>query len=49
MVWYVRNVDFSIGLNAVISRYRSGIREIAAALGDNLPEDMRAGRGKRRQ
>jgi glutamate dehydrogenase len=49
MVWYVRNVDFSPGLAAVISRFGSGIREIAARLDDNLPEDMRTGRGKRRQ
>jgi glutamate dehydrogenase len=49
MVWYARNVDFSAGLNAVISRYGSGVREIAAALDNNLPDDMQAGRGKRRQ
>ncbi|WP_407159444.1 NAD-glutamate dehydrogenase [Bradyrhizobium sp. STM 3557] len=49
IVWYVRNVDFSAGLNAVISRYGSGIREIAAALDDDLPEEMRAQRNRRRQ
>ncbi|NOJ39115.1 NAD-glutamate dehydrogenase [Bradyrhizobium australiense] len=49
MVWYVRNIDFSAGLNAVISRYGSGIREIADALDNNLPEDIQAERRKRRQ
>ena len=49
MVWYVRNVDFGAGLDAVISRFGSGIREIAAGLDNNLPQDMQAGRGKRRQ
>jgi glutamate dehydrogenase len=49
VVWYVRNVDFGAGLDAVISRFGSGVREIAAGLDNNLPEDMQAGRGKRRQ
>jgi glutamate dehydrogenase len=48
-VWYVRNVDFSVGLEAVISRFGSGIREIAAGLDNTLPQDMQAGRSKRRQ
>jgi glutamate dehydrogenase len=49
MVWYARNVDFSAGLDAVISRFGSGIRAIAAGLHDNLPENLQAGRCKRRQ
>ena len=49
MVWYVRSVDFSAGLDAVISRFGPSVREIAAGLDDNLPQDMQAGRSKRRQ
>jgi glutamate dehydrogenase len=49
VVWYVRNVDFSAGLEAAISRYGPSIREIAAGLDNNLPHDMQAGRSKRRQ
>ncbi len=49
VVWYVRNVDFSPGLEAVISRFGSGIGEIAAGLDTALPEDMQAARSKRRQ
>src|SRR4029078_10526414 len=32
VVWYVRNVDFSVGLEAVISRFSPCIREIAAEI-----------------
>src|SRR3979409_784827 len=49
VVWYVRNVDFSAGLEAVISRFGPRIREIAAGLDNNLPQDIHAGRSKRRQ
>jgi len=49
VVWYVRNVDFSAGLEAVISRFGPCIREIAAGLDNNLPHDIQAGRSKRRQ
>jgi len=49
VVWYVRNVDFSAGLEAVISRFGPRIREIAAGLDNNLPPDIQAGRSKRRQ
>jgi glutamate dehydrogenase len=49
VVWYVRNVDFSAGLEAVISRFGPSIREIAAGLDNALPQDMQAGRSKRRQ
>jgi glutamate dehydrogenase len=49
VVWYVRNVDFSAGLEAVISRFGPSIREIAAGLDNNLPQDIQAGRSKRRQ
>src|SRR5260370_1292574 len=49
VVWCVRNVDFGAGLEAVISRFGSGIREIAAGLDNSLPQDIQAGRSKRRQ
>jgi len=45
----VRNVDFSTGLDAVISRFGPGIRQIAAGLDKALPVDLQAGRSKRRQ
>jgi glutamate dehydrogenase len=43
----VRNVDFSAGLEAVISRFGPCIREIAAGLDNALPQDIQAGRSKR--
>jgi glutamate dehydrogenase len=49
MVWYVRNVDFKAGLDAVIARFGPGIRAIAAGLDDALPQDLQAARIKRRQ
>jgi len=49
VVWYVRNVDFSAGLEAVISRFGPSIREIAAGLDNALPQDIQAARSKRRQ
>jgi glutamate dehydrogenase len=49
MIWYVRNVDFKDGLEAVIGRFGPGIREIAASLVSTLPQDLQAARGKRRQ
>jgi glutamate dehydrogenase len=49
VVWYVRNVDFSAGLEAVISRFGPCIREVAAGLDNNLPQDVQVGRSKRRQ
>jgi glutamate dehydrogenase len=49
MVWYVRNVDFGAGLEAVIARFGSGIREIAAGLDNNLPQGIQARRSGRRQ
>src|SRR5258707_1650094 len=49
MVGSVRNVDLSASLDAVISRFGPSIREIAAGLDNNLPQDMQAGRSKRRQ
>ncbi|KRQ97312.1 NAD-glutamate dehydrogenase [Bradyrhizobium valentinum] len=49
MIWYVRNVDFKAGLDAVISRFGPSIREIAAGLDNALPQDLQAGRSKRRR
>ena len=49
MVWYVRNVDFKAGLDSVIARFGPSIREIVAGLDKTLPEDLQAGRSKRRQ
>ena len=49
MVWYVRNVDFKAGLDSVVARFGPSIREIVAGLDKTLPEDLQAGRSKRRQ
>jgi glutamate dehydrogenase len=49
VVWYGRNVDFTAGLESVISRFGPGIREIAAGLDDCLPQGKQAARGKRRK
>ncbi len=49
MVWYVRNVDFKEGLEAVVARFGPGIRQIVAGLDTALPPDLQAARGKRRQ
>ena len=48
-VWFIRNVDLGQGLDALVSRFRAGIVETAAALGTALPEGMEAVRQKRRQ
>jgi glutamate dehydrogenase len=49
VVWFVRNVDFSAGLEAVISRFGPCIREIAAGLDHYLPQEIQAARSKRQQ
>ena len=49
MVWYVRNVDFKDGLEAVVARFGPAIREIVAELDTTLPPDLQAARAKRRQ
>ncbi len=49
VIWFVRNVDFNAGLDAVISRFGPNIREIIAGLDETLPEDLQTGRSKRRQ
>jgi glutamate dehydrogenase len=45
----VRNVDLTVGLDSVIARFGPGIRQIAAGLDKTLPEDLQAGRSRRRQ
>jgi glutamate dehydrogenase len=49
MVWYVRNVDFKDGLEAVITRFGPAIRQIVTGLDTTLPPDLQAARAKRRQ
>jgi len=49
MVWYVRNVDFKDGLEAVVARFGPAIRQIVAGLDTALPPDLQAARDKRRQ
>jgi glutamate dehydrogenase len=49
VVWFVRNVDISAGLDAIVSRFRGGIGQIAAALDAALPADAAAARAKVRQ
>ena len=39
IVWFVRNVDISKGLAAIVEHYRAGIETVAAALADVLPVD----------
>jgi glutamate dehydrogenase len=49
MVWYVRNVDFKDGLEAVVARFGPAIRQIVGGLDTTLPPDLQAARAKRRQ
>jgi glutamate dehydrogenase len=49
MVWYVRNVDFKDGLEAVVARFGPAVRQIVAGLDTTLPPDLQAARAKRRQ
>jgi glutamate dehydrogenase len=49
MVWYVRNVDFKDGLEAVVARFGQAIRQIVAGLDTTLPTDLQPARAKRRQ
>jgi glutamate dehydrogenase len=49
MVWYVRNVDFKDGLEAVVARFGPAIRQIVAGLDTTLPPDLQTARTKRRQ
>jgi len=49
MVWYVRNVDFKDGLEAVVARFGPAICQIVAGLDTTLPPDLQTARTKRRQ
>jgi glutamate dehydrogenase len=49
MVWFVRNVDFKDGLEAVVARFGQAIRQIVAGLDTTLPTDLQPARAKRRQ
>jgi glutamate dehydrogenase len=39
IVWFVRNVDISKGLEAIVEHYRAGIAAVTAALDQILPGD----------
>jgi glutamate dehydrogenase len=47
IVWFVRNVDISKGLEAIVEHYRAGMETVAAALNDVLPPDAARALGAR--
>jgi glutamate dehydrogenase len=47
VVWFLRNVDLSKGLAALVEHYRAGIAAVAAALDRVLPEDAAKARAER--
>jgi glutamate dehydrogenase len=47
IVWFLRNVDLTQGLAAVVEHYRTGIEEMAAALATALPSEEAAARDAR--
>jgi glutamate dehydrogenase len=47
VVWFLRNVDLTKGLAAVIEHYHEGIAAVAAALGKALPKEAAATRKER--
>jgi len=49
LVWFLRHVDFTPGLAAIVAHYRDGIAAVDAALNDALPHDMAALRDARRE
>ncbi len=48
LVWFLRNVDLSQGLEAIVAHYRAGIAAVEAALDGALPEEAAAARAARR-
>jgi glutamate dehydrogenase len=44
LVWFLRHVDFTQGLAAIVAHYEQGIAAVAAALGQTLPAGERAAR-----
>jgi len=47
LVWFLRNVDLSQGLESIVGHYRAGIAAVEAALDGALPEDAAAARASR--
>ena len=47
LVWFLRNVDLSGGLDTVVDHYRAGIRTVAGALEAILPADDLSRRAQR--
>jgi glutamate dehydrogenase len=47
VVWFLRNVDLSEGLAAIVEQYRDGIAAVEAALDKALPDEAQAARGAR--
>ena len=47
LVWFLRNVDLSQGLAAVVEHYRNGIEAMQAALADALPREAESARDAR--
>jgi glutamate dehydrogenase len=47
IVWFLRNVDLSVGLAAVIEHYHAGIERVAAVLEQVLTDGAKAGRAAR--
>ena len=47
LVWFLRNVDLTQGLAAIVAHYRDGIAAVEAALDDALPEPAAAARRAR--
>jgi glutamate dehydrogenase len=49
VVWFIRNVDLTKGLEATVSRFHTGVGEIALGLDNMLSGEMQAARAQRRQ
>jgi len=47
LVWFLRNVDFGLGLAAVVEHYRAGIAALEAALGTVLSQEAAAAQAGR--
>ncbi|HET9714824.1 MAG TPA: NAD-glutamate dehydrogenase [Pseudolabrys sp.] len=47
LVWFLRNVDFTPGLETIIGHYREGISQVDATLDRALPSPARAARDAR--
>jgi glutamate dehydrogenase len=47
VVWFLRNVDFKVGLAGIVTHYRDGIAAVEAALDAALTEEMRTARDER--